>query len=90
MNDAPEFFRTREAAQFLALSPRTLEALRRTGEGPAFSCPTRRSVIYARADLVAWAARGRRRSTSDPGADLTVPDRTSAKRQLRTGRSARA
>jgi predicted DNA-binding transcriptional regulator AlpA len=42
-----------EAADFLKLSPRTLEKLRVTGNGPLFRKLGRR-VLYARADLEAW------------------------------------
>jgi predicted DNA-binding transcriptional regulator AlpA len=43
-----------QAAQFLKLSPRTLDRQRGTGEGPRFRKFGRR-VIYAIEDLEAWA-----------------------------------
>jgi predicted DNA-binding transcriptional regulator AlpA len=43
-----------QAAQFLKLSPRTLDHQRGTGEGPRFRKFGRR-VIYAIEDLEAWA-----------------------------------
>jgi len=43
-----------EAAQFLKLSPRTLEKLRVHGNGPRFRKFGRR-VVYDTADLVNWA-----------------------------------
>jgi Helix-turn-helix domain len=54
-----------EAADFLHLSPRTLEKLRVVGGGPPFLKLGRR-VVYAAADLEAWAQRRRCDSTSDP------------------------
>jgi predicted DNA-binding transcriptional regulator AlpA len=44
----------RQAAQYLKLSPRTLDRLRITGKGPRFRKFGRR-VIYAIEDLEAWA-----------------------------------
>lgn len=61
-----QFLPTTEAANVLGLSPRTLEKFRLTGEGPAFHKFGRR-CLYQMADLEAWAAGRRRRSTSDPG-----------------------
>lgn len=55
-----------DAAEFLGLSPRTLERLRVEGRGPTFLKLGRR-VLYARVDLVAWAESRRRSSTSDVG-----------------------
>jgi hypothetical protein len=55
-----------DAADFLGLSPRTLERMRIDGRGPIFLKLGRR-VVYARADLVAWAETRRRSSTSDLG-----------------------
>ncbi len=61
----PRFLRTREAAAFLGLSPRTLEKHRTYGTGPLFrklgGC-----VVYAIDELEAWAERGTVASTSDP------------------------
>jgi len=58
------------AADFLGLSPRTLERFRVEGRGPTFLKLGRR-VVYSREDLVQWAEAQRRRSTSDcgPGTD---------------------
>ncbi len=41
------------AAAALRISPRTLEAWRSRGEGPAYVRVGRR-VVYARSDLAAW------------------------------------
>ena len=55
-----------EAATFLRLSPRTLEKNRVIGGGPRFHKFGRR-VLYAIADLEAWAAERGHDMTSDPG-----------------------
>lgn len=54
-----------EAADYLRLSPRTLEKQRVFGSGPKFRKFGRR-VMYAVADLDAWAAERSFDSTSDP------------------------
>ena len=56
-----------EAAYLAALSPRTLEALRVKGGGPAYIALGRRTVRYRRRDLLQWIEERQRRSTSDPG-----------------------
>ena len=61
----PRFLRTKEAAEFLSLSARTLEKHRTYGTGPAFRKLGGR-VVYAIDDLEAWADRGAVTSTSDP------------------------
>ena len=61
----PRFLRTREAADFLGLSPRTLEKHRTYGTGPLFRKLGGR-VVYAIDELEAWAERGTVASTSDP------------------------
>jgi hypothetical protein len=55
-----------EAAAFLRLSPRTLEKQRVLGGGPRFRKFGRR-VLYAMADLEAWADARAFEMTSDPG-----------------------
>ena len=62
----PEFLTTEEAATFLRLSPRTLEKQRVLGGGPRFRKFGAR-VVYAAADLRAWADRNTFGMTSDPG-----------------------
>jgi hypothetical protein len=57
---------TISAAEYLNISPRTLEKFRVVGGGPAFHKFGRR-CLYHLSDLEAWAANRRRRSTSDPG-----------------------
>lgn len=72
----PRFLRTKEAAEFLSLSARTLEKHRTYGTGPAYRKLGGR-VVYAIDDLEAWAARGAVTSTSDPRGGSVLP----AKRQ---------
>ena len=62
----PRYLRTSEAARFLSLSDRTLEKHRTYGTGPAYRKIGGR-VVYALDDLKAWADRGTKTSTSDPG-----------------------
>ena len=54
----------KEAGAFLKLSPRTLENMRTSGRGPRFRKLGRR-VVYAQADLIAWADARACESTSD-------------------------
>lgn len=72
----PRFLRTKEAAEFLSLSARTLEKHRTYGTGPSYRKLGGR-VVYAIDDLQAWAERGSVTSTSDPRGSV-LP----AKRQL--------
>ena len=83
MNDSPNdkftevqqrWLRTPEAARHLGLSGRTMEKHRTYGTGPAYRKLGGR-VVYAVADLDAWANRGKRASTSDPGTDTILPAR---------------
>ncbi|OOG36620.1 AlpA family transcriptional regulator [Polaromonas sp. A23] len=62
----PEFLTTDEAGAFLRLSPRTLEKQRVLGGGPRFRKFGAR-VVYAAADLRAWADSHSYGMTSDPG-----------------------
>ena len=61
----PRYLRTKEAAEFLSLSARTLEKHRTYGTGPAYRKLGGR-VVYAVDDLETWAERGAVTSTSDP------------------------
>ena len=69
---SPRYLRTAEAARYLSLSPRTLEKHRTYGTGPAYRKIGGR-VVYAVADLNAWADVGTRTSTSDPGKGTVLP-----------------
>ena len=57
-----------QAAEFVGLSPRTLERLRVEGRGPVFRRHGRR-ILYATKDLLAWSDGHRRVSTSQPAHD---------------------
>lgn len=61
---APVFLDNNQAADFLKLSPRTLEKHRVRGGGPRFRKLGRR-VVYAVADLEAWANERTCSNTSD-------------------------
>lgn len=72
-NSMPQrYLRTPEAARFLSLSDRTLEKHRTFGTGPAYRKLGGR-VVYALEDLKAWADRGAKTSTSDPGVGTVHP-----------------
>jgi predicted DNA-binding transcriptional regulator AlpA len=68
----PRFVRTQQAAAYLGLSHRTLEKHRTYGTGPAYRKLGGR-VVYAVEDLQAWADRGAKVSTSDPGVGDVLP-----------------
>lgn len=68
----PRYLRTPEAARFLGLSDRTLEKHRTYGTGPAYRKLGGR-VVYSLDDLRAWAERGTKVSTSDPGVGTVLP-----------------
>ncbi|MCZ4288442.1 helix-turn-helix transcriptional regulator [Hoeflea alexandrii] len=70
----PRYLRTPEAARLLGLSGRTLEKHRTYGTGPAYRKLGGR-VVYSVDDLQAWANRGVKTSTSDPGAGTVLPAR---------------
>jgi Helix-turn-helix domain len=61
----PVFLTATEAAGFLRISPVTLSRWRIGGCGPAYRKFGRR-VVYAHADLTAWAEAQRWASTSEP------------------------
>lgn len=66
MNGTTKLLTTAQAADWLGLSPRTLERYRVTGEGPKFR-KIGRWVRYTEADLEAWLESCTRSSTSDDG-----------------------
>ena len=68
------YLNTREAADHLGLSTRTLDRYRVSGDGPVFIKFGGR-VRYLREDLDAWARTRRRKSTSDDGTALDGEDR---------------
>ena len=69
-----KYFVTKEAAEILGLSRRTLEKHRTYGTGPQFLKLGGR-VVYKIEDLRSWAERGARRSTSDLGEGVVLPAR---------------
>jgi hypothetical protein len=69
---SPRYLRTSEAARFLSLSGRTLEKHRTYGTGPVYQKLGGR-VVDALEDLQAWADRGSKTTTSDPGAGTVLP-----------------
>ena len=70
----PRFLRTKEAAEFLSLSARTLEKHRTYGTGPTYRKIGGR-VVYALEDLQAWTAVAARKSTTDQDAGRVFPAR---------------
>lgn len=68
-DNLPVYLLTAEAAKLLRLSPRTLEKHRLCGTGPQYRKIGGR-VIYATADILAWAESGAKLSTSDARNDL--------------------
>jgi predicted DNA-binding transcriptional regulator AlpA len=63
-SDRPRVLKTREAAEYCGSSASTFEKLRLFGGGPRYIKIGRR-VVYDPADLDAWMAENRRRTTSD-------------------------
>ncbi len=61
-----ELLNTEQAAEWLRLSPRTLEKFRVQGTGPKF-CKLGRLVFYSPELLDSWVASKIRKSTSDAG-----------------------
>ena len=49
-----EFIRPTEVAEITGLSVAALAQLRYKGKGPRYYKPTPHSVIYKRADVIAW------------------------------------
>ena len=84
----PRFLRTKEAAEFLSLSARTLEKHRTYGTGPAYRKLGGR-VVYAIDDLEAWTERGAVTSTSDPRGAVLPAKRQSLPSGPQAGRYAR-
>lgn len=55
------------AAEFLDLTPRTMQAMRQRGGGSRFVKLSARCIKYRRADLREWTETRLRNSTSDTG-----------------------
>ena len=54
------------AAEFLRMTPRSMQAMRQRGGGPRFIRISVRCIRYRRIDLKTWADALMRSSTSDP------------------------
>ena len=81
----PRYLDTVQAAAWVGLSPKTLQRMRVTGEGPVYA-KWRRRVIYDRADLDDWVARRKRRFTGEAVEEPEpAEDADSAKGPERTG-----
>lgn len=63
-SNAQRMLQTPQAADYCGLSSSTFEKLRLSGGGPRYVKLGRR-VVYDPADLDAWLAENRRRSTSE-------------------------
>ena len=66
----PRYLGPEAAAAYVGLSPKTLQRMRVTGEGPRY-VKARRRVIYDRLDLDDWVAERKRRFT---GEEIEEPD----------------
>lgn len=76
--EAERLLNTKEAAEVLGLSPRTLEEYRWRGGGPRYLHLSRNCIRYRHSDLIEWAnARGRLSTT-----DAFMTDRGLAARLL--------
>ena len=84
----PRYLRTKEAAEFLSLSARTLEKHRTYGTGPAYRKLGGR-VVYAIDHLETWAERGAVTSTSDPRGSVLPAKRQALPASRSAGRFAR-
>ena len=78
---------TADAAAYLRLSPRTLEAWRLSGGGPRYRKLGHR-VVYTQGDIDTWVEAQTRTSTSDPGPLPPTP--RAAVHELPTRRASRA
>lgn len=68
----PRYLRTPEAARLLGLSGRTLEKHRTYGTGPRYLKLGGR-VVYVLSELLAWAEKGSKASTSDNTGETVLP-----------------
>ena len=69
----PRYLGPEEAGAYLGLSPKTLQRMRVTGEGPPY-VKARRRVIYDRLDLDEWTAKRKRRFTGEEIEDREADD----------------
>jgi excisionase family DNA binding protein len=67
MTPIQPYLTPQQAADYLAVSPRTLEAWRINGGGPTYHRLTPRAVRYRREELDSWlAARAFRHTSEEP------------------------
>jgi hypothetical protein len=66
------WLRTPEAAEYVKLSPSSLEKFRCVGGGPVFHRAGAKICLYHRDALDAWLNEKRMRSTSDPRSQEAV------------------
>ncbi len=72
MDENTQFISTKRVAEYLGLSPRTLESYRSRGGGPPYY-DLEGVVRYLLSDVIKWASRRRRHSTSDDGLQGPTP-----------------
>ena len=72
MDENAHYMTTAQAATYLGLSPRTLESYRCRGGGPPYY-DLGGVVRYLLSDVIEWASKRRRRSTSDDGLRGSIP-----------------
>jgi predicted DNA-binding transcriptional regulator AlpA len=65
MNVSRRVMRTPQAAEYVGLSPSTLEKFRLSGEGPIYHKSGPKIVVYYPDELDSWLHARRRKSTSD-------------------------
>ena len=75
-NDPAWLLRPDQAARFIAMTPRALEAWRCRGGGPRYVKVSAHCVRYRRQDLVEWAEQRLRSTTQDsfPGSSTLNGD----------------
>ena len=72
MDENTQFISTKRVAEYLGLSPRTLESYRSRGGGPPYY-DLEGVVRYLLSDVIKWASKRRRHSTSDDGLQGPIP-----------------
>ena len=72
MDEKTQFISTKRVAEYLGLSHRTLESYRSRGGGPPYY-DLEGVVRYLLSDVIEWASKRRRNSTSDDGRRIPVP-----------------
>lgn len=73
-NQNCRLFKPLEAAHFLGLSQSWLAKLRLSGDGPPYM-KVGRQVRYSQADLLGWAAKSLRQSTSETASSMVAGPR---------------